>query len=613
MADSIKKIVEVEVDVKSGDVKILDRDLNKVLKSTKKLNDQSKAQQEFQSKGARLIDKYTGGLLTQAQTWFKMGKTAVTALTGIKSGLVSTGIGALVVSLGLVVAYWDDIVAFIGDGEDEMQNLIDAQDEYNESIEESERKNKKLYRELKRLGFSELDIKKREIKDAKEKNKLAEEAAKQAFNTVERLKKEKAKGLTSVSEFFFGTDDEDIEKAQKIFKDLERQQEDFQQQLEDRIDEKKQLELDAEDDVTDHIDKSHDKRLQIRQKYLDLKSRLDQAHELELIKDDKERQLKALEFAKENDIKSINQSEFTEQQKADLKEKYERQWLDKKTALEEQWQKENLERLKGYQDEADANREKNQDEFFSDLEKLREEMRLSDLTDQQFEEDAVSAKYFRLIELAKEYGEDVTDLKRSQALEMAEIEQYYSDQSKANLLAEVEAKAIIQLQYLDTVGSLVDVVEMFAGENKKVQKAAILADSAVGIAQTIIAVKAASAAALATPQAIASSGVSAIPVIAATVAAGAASVSGIIKATDTAMKALGGGGSGGGASSSLSGGTSGGGGGSPQFNTVGTSGFNQVAGSIADQNQAPIQAYVVSTDITSQQSLDRNRRNKSAF
>jgi len=74
---------------------------------------------------------------------------------------------------------------------------------------------------------------------------------------------------------------------------------------------------------------------------------------------------------------------------------------------------------------------------------------------------------------------------------------------------------------------------------------------------------------------------------------------------------------GGGSAPSVGGGgastPSAGGGGAPQFNTVGTSGFNQVAGSIAEQNQEPVKAYVVSTDVTSQQSLDRNSREKSSF
>jgi hypothetical protein len=41
----------------------------------------------------------------------------------------------------------------------------------------------------------------------------------------------------------------------------------------------------------------------------------------------------------------------------------------------------------------------------------------------------------------------------------------------------------------------------------------------------------------------------------------------------------------------------------PQFNVVGQSGLNQ----LASLNQQPVQAYVVSGQVTSQQSLDRNR------
>ncbi len=45
---------------------------------------------------------------------------------------------------------------------------------------------------------------------------------------------------------------------------------------------------------------------------------------------------------------------------------------------------------------------------------------------------------------------------------------------------------------------------------------------------------------------------------------------------------------------------------SPSFNIVGSSGTNQLASAIGSQTQQPIQAYVVSNDITSAQSLDRN-------
>ena len=79
-----------------------------------------------------------------------------------------------------------------------------------------------------------------------------------------------------------------------------------------------------------------------------------------------------------------------------------------------------------------------------------------------------------------------------------------------------------------------------------------------------------------------------------------------IAATAKALQALGGGGSapsGGGTGGS---GGAGGGGGSvmsPNFNVVGNSGINQ----LAQLQQTPTKAYVVSGDMTTAQSLDRNR------
>ena len=44
----------------------------------------------------------------------------------------------------------------------------------------------------------------------------------------------------------------------------------------------------------------------------------------------------------------------------------------------------------------------------------------------------------------------------------------------------------------------------------------------------------------------------------------------------------------------------------PEFNVVGTTGTNQLADAIGGQTQAPVKAYVVSGDVTTSQSLDRN-------
>lgn len=51
----------------------------------------------------------------------------------------------------------------------------------------------------------------------------------------------------------------------------------------------------------------------------------------------------------------------------------------------------------------------------------------------------------------------------------------------------------------------------------------------------------------------------------------------------------------------------------PSFNVVGTSGENQLAQTIAGQQQQPLKAYVVSTEMSSQQALDRNIENEASF
>jgi hypothetical protein len=65
------------------------------------------------------------------------------------------------------------------------------------------------------------------------------------------------------------------------------------------------------------------------------------------------------------------------------------------------------------------------------------------------------------------------------------------------------------------------------------------------------------------------------------------------------------GGGGGGAAPSMSG-AGAGGGAAPQFNVVGNSGVNQLANVMSTQQQTPVKAYVVPSDVTTGQSLDRN-------
>jgi hypothetical protein len=75
-----------------------------------------------------------------------------------------------------------------------------------------------------------------------------------------------------------------------------------------------------------------------------------------------------------------------------------------------------------------------------------------------------------------------------------------------------------------------------------------------------------------------------------------------------AKQLLSGGGSAGGGSAGGGGGapSTGGGGAPAQFNVVGNSGVNQLADVMNTQQQTPVKAYVVPSDVTTGQSLDRN-------
>jgi hypothetical protein len=84
--------------------------------------------------------------IKESRAAFTMLKTAaVDALKGIKTGLLTTGIGALVVALGLIVAYWDDIKAAVSGVSEEQKKLnkdsqknLDVQNAKLKAIEDQE-------------------------------------------------------------------------------------------------------------------------------------------------------------------------------------------------------------------------------------------------------------------------------------------------------------------------------------------------------------------------------------------------------------------------------------------------------------------------------------------
>ena len=146
-------------------------------------------------------------------------------------------------------------------------------------------------------------------------------------------------------------------------------------------------------------------------------------------------------------------------------------------------------------------------------------------------------------------------------------------------------------------------------KNKALQSAALIGESAVGIAKTIINTQAANSAAV-LKYALLPGGLALAAAEKSINNIGAGiSIAANVAATAKGLSQLGGGGS---APSAGSAGGSGGGGAPampslpPAFNVVGASDTNQLADAIGGQSQEPTRAYVVSGDVTSAQSMDRN-------
>ena len=173
--------------------------------------------------------------------------------------------------------------------------------------------------------------------------------------------------------------------------------------------------------------------------------------------------------------------------------------------------------------------------------------------------------------------------------------------------AAAAAKVAIQEQGLKVAGQAFSLLGQLGEDNKALQATALIGESGIGIAKMIIANNTANIAALATPQAVASSGVSAAPVIAFNNISTALGVAATVAATAKGLEALGEGGA-------PAGGDAGAGGGAtaPAFNLVEGSESNAIQNSIQGQENA-VKAFVVSGDVTTAQSADRNIVEGSGF
>lgn len=223
----------------------------------------------------------------------------------------------------------------------------------------------------------------------------------------------------------------------------------------------------------------------------------------------------------------------------------------------------------------------------------------------QFNEDAQN-KYLAYLEsLAKNEQLSYEERAKYQA-QYNSLKQSLANQEVAIETAKTSAIAQQRTAELELVATVFKGIGQLAGENRTLQALSLVGESAAGIAKIVINTKAANAAL--TLQA------AAFPPLAPALQAqkiannisAAAGIAANISSTAKALSALK---APVGSPSVPSVGSDGAGSGvaAPAFNIVGAGGQSQLAQAIAGQQQSPIKAYVVSGEVSTAQSLERNR------
>ncbi len=115
--------VELAANTKEAEknVDALNKKVKDTGKSARKSGKELSAGMQLGNEAVRGLDRYTGGL---ASKFVAVGKAAKLSGKAMKTALISSGIGLLVVALGLVVQYWDEITELVNGVSGEQKDLL---------------------------------------------------------------------------------------------------------------------------------------------------------------------------------------------------------------------------------------------------------------------------------------------------------------------------------------------------------------------------------------------------------------------------------------------------------------------------------------------------------
>jgi hypothetical protein len=631
-----KKVLEIEIDVDSGDVK----KLNKEIGNTKK---EVKATSQSTSGLTSQLDKMTGGAISGLKGMLTGVKSLITGFKTMKFAIAATGIGALIISvaalgaaftsseegqnkfakiMGVIGAITGNLVDLLADLGEKMiwafENPQQALEDFGNLIKENLiNRFEGLMELIPQLGKAIGLLFEGEFSEA---GKVALNAVAKVSIGVEDITGKIEDAIEATKEFI----EENIKegeaaakvadmraKADKIERKLIVERSKLESEIallrlksreEDKFtaEERKQALLDAQ--------KLEDELLDKETKYLELR-RNAQVLENTFSRTNKENLTKEAEAiaavnrqvaARANTARQLQRELNTINGQIEAEEKARQAEILRS-------EKEIRDIIAGW-DKEDAANKKQADQDKLEADKMLTSLKISNMEEGVAKELALNqAKHDALREQAKGNAEILTEIDIAQAAKVAKIEEEAAEKKKANEKAAADATVAVATA---TIGSLSALNQAFSKDDEKGRREAFKREKALGIASAVINTAKSAVSAYNSMAGIPFVGPVLAPIAAvAAIAAGAAQIKNITKQK---YKGESGGGGGGGAS-----GLTASGGGSapsaPQFNTVGTSGFNQINESLNNNNRNPTKAYVVSGEVSSAQSLDRNRIKEATF
>ena len=480
--------------------------------------------------------------LTEAKEAFlNLGKTAVRAFNAIKVAIGGTGIGLIVIALGVIYTYWEDISKAIGLAGDETEKYAKQQKVIGE---EAKKQREEVAKQS--SGFATL------IAQLKTTNVNSEERLK----LIKKINDNYGTTLQNLSDETKFQNALNVELASY----LEYQKAKYALQKNDEL---IQRNLVKQDELTKKLAKEQGLLNIMQSDYQKLLQRPEAIVPQSVINslDEQQRQVNKInkelgdaEKRFENYGLAANRAEKNIDKLTEGGKKYVEQIkVEKKEEVKKFEEKLHLDTIK--------------------LEKIK----ITTDAQTQIIKDA-SSEQFRILREAAEKENLLLQQKANQANKIVE-----------------EANSFKYKMALEGLAIISDASELYAkkGEKQarnafKIQKAANIASATIQTYQSAAGAYASQFLPLPDPSSP----------LRGKIAAGMAVASGLVRVGKIASQKFEGGGS--------VGGTDGGGAptmSAPQFNVVGQSGLNQ----LASLNQQPIQAYVVSGQVTSQQALDRNR------